>query len=114
MDELEFIKQILEAHRGKGNEISTGYIEEMLGFPRDDTHVRGRRLIKKCAEKYNIPLAGNDSGYYIMITDEELNEYKANLRSRTEKIKERERTMENNYKEWNKWSLNSTMRNFKN
>lgn len=102
MDELEFIKQTLEEHRGKGNEISAGDIEELLGFSRDDTHAKGRRLIKKCAEKYNIPLAGNDSGYYIMINDEELNEYKANLCSRTEKIKEREIIMENNYREWNK------------
>ena len=37
-----------------------------------------------------------------MINDEKLNEYKANLRSRTEKIKEREIIMENNYREWNK------------
>lgn len=102
MDELEFIKQIIEDHRGKGNEISAGVIEEMLGFPKDDTHAKGRRLIKKCAGKYNIPLGGNDSGYYIMINDEELKEYKANLNSRIEKIKERERTMENNYREWNK------------
>lgn len=38
MDELEFIKQTLEEHRGKGNEISAGDIEELLGFSRDDTH----------------------------------------------------------------------------
>lgn len=102
MDELEFIKQVLEQHRGKGNEISAGNIEEMLNYPRDDTHAKGRKLIKKCAEKYNIPLAGNDAGYFIITNEEELNEYKSNLHSRTEKIKERERTMEQNYKEWNK------------
>lgn len=47
MDELELIKQTLEEHRGKGNEISAGDIEKkLLGISKDDTHAKGRRLIK--------------------------------------------------------------------
>ena len=56
MDELERVKQVLEMHCGEGNEISAGIIGSMLGYSHDDTHAKARRIIKKCAEKYGIPL----------------------------------------------------------
>lgn len=102
MNELEIVKQELEKHHGKGNEISAGVIEEKLGYARDDTHAKGRRLIKSCAKKYNIPLAGNTNGYYIIENEAELNEYRANLQSRRDKINERENIMVKNYEEWHK------------
>lgn len=102
MDKLERIKQELEKHYGSKNVMSAGIIEDMFGYPKDDTHSNGRRLIKQCAEKYGIPLGSTNDGYYIMTTEEELDEYKANLDSRIEKIKDRKTLMENNYKEWHK------------
>ena len=60
-------------------------------------------VIEAISKKYNDSfkksiMAHSSANNY----DEELNEYKANLHSRTEKIKEREIIMENNYREWNK------------
>ena len=102
MNELEFVKIQLEKHRGKGNTISAGEIAEMLGYPVEGSHVKGRDLVKRCAEKYRIPVGGNIYGYYIITTQEELEEYKANLRSRAQKTLERGELMETFFEEWNK------------
>lgn len=102
MNELELVRQLLEQHRGKGNEISAGDIERLLGYPRDDTHVKGRKLVKQCAKQFGMPISGDASGYFLMTNESELNEYKANLQSRKKKIDEREKIMEINFKGWNK------------
>lgn len=101
-DELELIKNQLSMHRGKGNEISAGVIGDLLQFEKDDTHAKARKRIKKCAEKYHIPLAANNNGYYIMTTPDELKEYQDNLDSRIEEINERKKIMTDYYGEWNK------------
>ena len=102
MDELEFVKKELEKHRGKGNTISAGEIAEMLGYPVEGSHVKGRDLVKRCAKKYRIPVGGNTSGYYIITTQDELEQYKSNLRSRAQKTLERGELMEEFFEEWNK------------
>lgn len=94
MDQLERVKQLLELHQGKGNAISAGEIEQKLGYPTEDTHAKGRKLIERCAKKYGIPVSGDPSGYFIMTNQAELDEYKANLRSRVKKIHDREELME--------------------
>lgn len=102
MDELEKVKQILEKHQGKGNSISAGKIEQILGYPTEDTHAKGRKLVERCAKKYGIPVSGDISGYFIMTKQSELKEYKSNLQSRVKKIQDREEMMEKNFREWNK------------
>lgn len=102
MDELEFVKMELEKHCGKRNTISAGEIAEMLGYPVEGSHVKGRDLVKRCAKKYRIPVGGNTSGYYIITTQDELDEYRSNLRSRAQKTLERGELMEEFFEEWNK------------
>lgn len=102
MDELERVKQVLEMHCGEGNEISAGIIGSMLGYSHDDTHAKARRIVKKCAEKYGIPLGANTRGYFIMTSIDELREYEKNLQSRIQGIEERKKIMEKHFKEWNK------------
>ena len=99
MDELEFVKTQLESHVGKGNTISAGEIEKMLGYPVEGSHVKGRDLVKRCAEKYRIPVGGNINGYYIINTESELNEYTTNLKSRAQKTLERGDLMKKFYEE---------------
>ena len=102
MDILEEIKQILENHIGRGNEISAQVFENKFGNPIDKTHRKSRELIEKCADKYHIPIASNDLGYYIISNEEELAEYKENLQSRINGIRQREAKMEKFFKERNK------------
>lgn len=87
MDELETVKRLLEAHQGKGNAISAGEIEQRLGYPTEGSHAKGRKLVGRCAKKYEIPVSGDVSGYFIMTNQFELDEYKANLQSRVKKYK---------------------------
>ena len=101
MDELEKVKQLLEAHQGQNNPISAGEIEQILGYPTEATHAKGRMLVKRCAKKFGIPVSGDTSGYYIMTSQAELDKYKANLQSRAKKIQDREALMEKNFREWN-------------
>ena len=92
------VKQILEQHRGKENAISAGVIGEYLGFAHDDTHVKARNLIKDCIQKYQLPVLSCSSGYYIVKTEKEYNEYIANLDSRIAGIEERKAFVTEYYK----------------
>ena len=102
MDELERVKCVLVMHQGKGNEMSAGEIEQFLGYPTEDTHDKGRKLVERCAKKYGLPASGDASGCFIMVNQYQLDEYKANLQSRAKKIRERKELMEKNFKEWKK------------
>ena len=102
MNELEFVKKQLEEHRGKDNPISAGDIAEMLGYPTEGSHVKGRDLVRRCAEKYRIPVGGNTSGYFIITTYDELEEYQANLQSRARQTLARGDLMAEFFEEWNK------------
>lgn len=102
MDELERVKKELIKHKGKGDTISAGEIAKMLGYPVEGSHAKGRDLVKRCAKKHQIPVGGNTSGYYIITTPEELEEYKANLCSRAKKTLERGDLMQKFFEEWNK------------
>ena len=102
MYKLEMFKNILQEHYGKGNSISAGEIEQLLGYPTEDTHSKGRRLVERCTKKYGMPVSGDVSGYFIITNENELNEYKLNLQSRVKKINAREQMIEKNFREWNK------------
>lgn len=99
---LEKIYDILIAHRGAGNEITSAEIAKMLNLVEDDTHSQTRLLIKRAAEEYNLALSSNRKGYFIMTTDTELDAYMSNLNSRIRGIEDRKRTMEENYRRANK------------
>lgn len=100
MSELKKVKKLLEQHQGKGNAISAGEIEKRIIGSTEDTHAKGRKLVERCAKEYGMPIAGDASGYYIITTQNELDEYEANLQSRIKKMKKRGKMMEKNFKEW--------------
>lgn len=95
---LEQIKNILLLHRGKRNPITSAEIARIIGIVEDDTHAQTRALILECAEKYELPLAANNRGYYLISNQQEYNEYMANLDSRSAGIEERKRIITKNYR----------------
>lgn len=95
---LEQIKDILLLHNGKKNSITSAEIARILGIVEDDTHAQTRALILECAEKYGLPLAANNRGYYLISDQREYDEYMANLDSRSAGIEERKRIITKNYK----------------
>ena len=98
MDKLEKIKKLLEDHVGKGNEVSARVIENEYGNPSDSTHRKARDLIDACIEKYDLAVAANNNGYFIISNDEEYNEYMANLDSRIAGIDERKKIITKKFK----------------
>ena len=93
MDKFEKIKILLESHVGKGNEVSAQVIEDEYGKSSDKTHKKARDLIDACIEKYDLPVAANNKGYYIISSENEYDEYMANLDSRKAGIDERKRVI---------------------
>lgn len=68
---LEQIREILLLHNGKKNPITSAEIAKSLGIVEDDTHAQTRALILECAEKYELPLAANNRGYYLISDQQE-------------------------------------------
>lgn len=93
MDKLEKIKILLESHVGKGNEVSAQVIEDEYGKSSDKTHRKARDLIDACIERYGLPVAANNKGYYIISSENEYEEYMENLDSRKAGIDERKRVI---------------------
>ena len=95
---LEQIKEILLLHNGKRNPITSAEVARSIGIIEDDTHAQTRALILECAEKYELPLAANNKGYYLISNQQEYDEYMANLDSRSAGIEERKQIITKNYK----------------
>lgn len=95
---LEQIKNILLLHKGKRNPITSAEIAIEIGIVEDDTHAKTRSLILECAEKYKLPLAAYNKGYYLISNQQEYDEYMANLDLRSAGIEERKRIITKNYR----------------
>ena len=96
---LEQIRDILLSHNGKRNPITSAEIARKIGNTEDDTHAKTRELILKCVEKYELPLAANNRGYYLISNRQEYDEYMNNLDSRSAGIEERKKIITKNFKE---------------
>lgn len=95
---LEQIKDILILHYGKKNSITASEIADMIGIVEDDTHAQTRALILECAEKYQLPVAANNKGYYIISNQQEYDEYMNNLDLRSAGIEIRKKIITNNWR----------------
>ena len=93
-DILLRIKEILEAHKGIQNTISSREIEKLLGFRKEDTHVEARTKILETIMKYKLPIAATPAkGYYLVTTKKELDDYTKSLESRINKINTRKESI---------------------
>ena len=102
MEVLKEISDILKAHVGKSNKVTSSQIADLIGIHEDATHAKTRSLIFQAAKQYKLPLAANNRGYFLIETKAEYHEYVNNLDSRIAGIEERKRIITENYKEKNK------------
>lgn len=100
--QLQEIKEILSSHRGAGNKITSAAIARMIGIDEDDTHAQTRALIRQAAEQFALPLAGDNHGYFMITSENELNAYVANLNSRIAGIEERKQMIIRNFNKANR------------
>ena len=93
------IRDILKCHIGETNEITSSQIADQIGIKEDDTHAKTRALIFEAAKKYELPVAANKRGYFLINSQEEHDKYIKNLDSRIAGIEERKEIITENYKE---------------
>lgn len=92
------IKDILLAHKGVGNEVTSAEIADRIGLCEDATHAGTRQLIKKCADIYELPLSANSRGYFLMQDDSEFAAYIQNLDGRVAGIQARKEMIQTIWK----------------
>ena len=83
---LEQIRDILQTHIGKESAIASNKIASMLGIEAGASSVTIRSLITKTMIKFQMPIASNGKGYFIIANDSEFSDYMDSLQGRVEKI----------------------------
>ncbi len=73
-DRLREIKEIILMHKGKENAIPANKIGRALNIPENDTVSTTRKLITKLIKRDKMPIGASEKGYYIILTEEELND----------------------------------------
>ncbi len=87
--QLEVLSDIFMHHIGKGNAISSNEIASRLGISDGVANPGTRALIKECIKKYQLPVAANGRGYYMIDNQLECDEYCKSLELRAEQIMQR-------------------------
>ena len=100
-ERLREIRNILLNHKGKQNAIPSSKIAKMLGIPENDTVATTRGLITKLIKNTCLPIGSSENGYYIMETEEELNEVIQDLNGRILGIYDRTNRLISNFNEYN-------------
>jgi hypothetical protein len=95
-EKLDKIRAILLKHRGKANSIKSKTIALMIGIDEDDTHVQTRGLITKLF-KAGLPVGAWNSGYFLIETQDEIDEYCETLNSRIEEVYDRLGRLQSNF-----------------
>ena len=95
-EKLEIIRKILLEHVGKAKAIKSKVIALSLGVDEDATHIGTRFLITKLIHD-GMPIGACDNGYFLLETQDEVDEYGQKLNNRMLEIYDRIIRMQNNY-----------------
>lgn len=98
--EYEQVKEMLLAHRGKGNEISARDINEVVELDNVGSFPKTRQCIRDIMEEERIPIIGGGNGYYVAETEAELESYLGTLDSRIMNTAERKMLVERAARSW--------------
>ena len=90
MSILENIRDILLQHGGQSNVISARDIANQIGINAGVSMVNIRKLIKDAIIRFELPIASNNRGYYLLENNlEDLRRYQRSLKRRAYEIIER-------------------------
>jgi hypothetical protein len=95
-DRLRKIREIILQHKGKAKAIKSKTIALEIGINEDDTHIGTRNLITKLV-KEGLPIGACDNGYFLLETQQEVDEYGQLLNGRMLEIYDRVIRTQNNY-----------------
>ena len=88
-DPKDEIKELLLEHKGADNPITSREINEEFDLDNIGSFPSTRALIRELVLEDGIPIAGSSQGYFVIQTEEELENYKDNLESRILNMTER-------------------------
>lgn len=88
-EEKEQVKEILLEHHGADNPVTSREINERLDLDNVGSFPTTRSVIREILMVDGVPVASNSNGYYIIETDEELENYVDRLGERINNIAER-------------------------
>ncbi|MFC6723091.1 hypothetical protein ACFQE1_01525 [Halobium palmae] len=94
------MKEILLNHRGSDNPISSREINEEIDEDNIGSFPGTRAIIRDIVLEDRIPIAGGHNGYYVIETEEELEDYLDNLTSRINGMAERRWGVQRAANEW--------------
>lgn len=89
---LDRIQELMLDHQGPSNTISSGQIAEVLGVDDADAQPKTREAIRVLSEEREVPIASTSQGYYLIQTQDHLNDYLENLDGRIAGIQKRKQT----------------------
>jgi hypothetical protein len=96
-EKMEIIRGIIIQHKGKDNAIKSKAIALKIGhIGEDDTHIGTRNLITKLIRE-GMPIGACDNGYFLLETQEEVDEYGQKLNNRIFEIYDRIFRIQNNF-----------------
>lgn len=83
------VRELLLEHRGSDNPITSREINEIVGLDDIGSFPSTRAVIREIVMEDRIPIAGSSQGYYVIETEDELEDYIENLENRITNIAER-------------------------
>ena len=98
--QLNRIKEILENHIGKENQISSGDIGPEIDVYEDATHVQVRSHIREAIEKLKLPIGSGNRGYYLIQDEDELRQNINSLDNRINEMQRRKDLIEEAFREY--------------
>lgn len=86
---LTAIREILEDHRGKDDPITSREISNQVGIDEPGSFPTTRGAITKLLHEEKIPIGASGNGYFILESEDEIDEYIGNLTRRINGLEER-------------------------
>ena len=99
-DPKEAIKELILEHKGADNPITSREINEEFDLDNIGSFPSTRALVRELVLEEGIPIAGSSQGYFVIETEEELQDYKDNLESRIMNITERRYAIQRAVDRW--------------
>lgn len=96
----EIVKELLLDHKGADNTISSREISERLDKEEVGSFPETRMMIREIMIEDEIPIASSNEGYYVIETEEELQDYVDQLESRILGMTERKMHVQRAANKW--------------
>lgn len=83
------VEHVIRANRGKENVIPSCEIAAEAGINEEGNYTETKEIIRDLLDKEQVPIGATHQGYYLMETNEEVEDYLSTLRSRVHEINRR-------------------------